>query len=225
MSWLQLIIEAQPSQIAAIQDYLDAAGALAVTLEDAGDEPLYEPPPGASPLWTQTRVVGLFPADARMETVVKGLGESLGAMPPHRLCALADRNWTRTWLDHFHPMQFGERLWVCPSGYDAPDPTAATVYLDPGLAFGTGTHPTTALCLEWLDANPPRGLEAVDYGCGSGILALAALRLGASHVWAVDNDPQALLATADNARKNGIRCHDMRQSPPWRPAAGSPAAP
>jgi ribosomal protein L11 methyltransferase len=128
----------------------------------------------------------------------------LSELPPHRIEPLEDRDWVREWLKDFKPMRFGARLWICPTAYTPPDPEAVNLILDPGLAFGTGTHPTTALCLEWLDGAQVKGLEVTDYGCGSGILAIAAARLGARHVWAVDNDPQALVATADNSARNGV---------------------
>jgi len=128
----------------------------------------------------------------------------LEALPPHRIEPLEDRDWAREWLKDFKPMRFGRQLWICPTAYSPPDPAAVNLILDPGLAFGTGTHATTALCLEWLDGADLEGKEVVDYGCGSGILAIAAARLGAKIVWAVDNDPQALVATRDNAARNGV---------------------
>jgi ribosomal protein L11 methyltransferase len=122
---------------------------------------------------------------------------------------LPDQNWTRVWMDQFQPMRFGQRLWICPSGHEIPDPTAINILLDPGLAFGTGTHPTTRLCLEWLEAHPPKEELVIDYGCGSGILSLAAKKLGASLVFAVDHDPQALQSTRDNSEKNGFTAKDI----------------
>ena len=182
------------------------AGALSVTLEDAGDEPLYEPDPLKPPLWSDTRLTALFAADADLDGVKAFLLAALGLrqLPAHRVEPLEDRDWTREWLKDFKPMRFGQRLWVCPTGYVPPEPSAVNLLLDPGLAFGTGTHATTALCLDWLDGATLTGLDVIDYGCGSGILAIAAARLGAKRVRAVDNDPQALIATRDNAARNGV---------------------
>ena len=177
-----------------------------MTLQDAGDEPVLEPRPGTTPLWSTTRVVGLFAGDLDAAAMLNRLrsmqaGETL---PPHQIERLEDRPWQRVCMDQFQPMRFGGRLWVCPSWAEPPDPDAVSVRLDPGLAFGTDSHPTTALCLEWLEELPLNGVELIDYGCGSGILAIAALKLGASRVWAVDTDPQALQAARRNAAENGV---------------------
>lgn len=182
-----------------------AAGALSVTLTDAADDPVLEPLPGEVRLWPATRVAALFPADVPPVTTAQAVAAAL-AVPPERIIArpVADRAWEREWLAHFHAMRFGRRLWVAPHHERVDTDGAAVVRLDPGLAFGTGTHPTTAMCLEWLDANLELGARAVDYGCGSGILALAAARLGAARVECFDIDPQALIATADNAAANGL---------------------
>lgn len=206
MPWLQIKLDATPDNAAQLSDLLSEAGASAVTFQDGSDQPLYEPPPGATPLWTQTQVVGLFEADVDVETVLDHLRGALGqaGLAGCRVSPLEDKDWERAWMDNFQPMRFGERLWICPSWRTPPDPSAVNVMLDPGLAFGTGTHPTTALCLEWLDRHDFAGGEVIDYGCGSGILAVAAARLGARRVWAVDHDPQALQATMLNAEKNGV---------------------
>ncbi len=204
MPWLQLKIDVPAAQAERIETLMEEAGAEAVSLEDARDQPLYEPPPGATPLWADTRVVGLFPAEADAEAIAGTLSAALGDLPPHSFETLDDQDWTRAWMDRFQPMRFGEHLWICPSWCPPPDPEGVNILLDPGLAFGTGTHPTTALCLEWLDAHPPAGKLVVDYGCGSGILAIAAAKLGARHLWAVDNDPQALEASEANAEHNEI---------------------
>src|SRR5690606_5929861 len=161
------------------------------------------------PLWQQTRVTGMFPADADVDGIRAVLLAALELehLPPHRVEILEDRDWTREWLKDFRPLRFGERLWVVPTAYTPPEPAAVNLVLDPGLAFGTGTHPTTALCLEWLDAQARRdalGGRVLDYGCGSGILTVAAALLGATHVIATDIDPQALTATRDNAARNGV---------------------
>lgn len=184
----------------------DECGALSVTLQDAADQPLFEPPPGATPLWSQVRVTALFEAGADVSRIEAALTNRFGADCVERLQieSLDDRDWVRAWMDGYAPMRFGEKLWIVPTGFEAPDPEGVNLLLDPGLAFGTGTHPTTALCLEWLDAHPPVDQVVIDYGCGSGILGIAALKLGAREVWAVDNDPQALTATQDNAERNGV---------------------
>lgn len=202
--WLQLTLEAIRHSPEVLEDALLDAGAVAVTLQDAGDDPVLEPAPGETPLWSRTRVTGLFEAQTDIEAVKQLLIQQLGREVLPELCAetLEERDWVRAWMDNFHPMRFGQRLWVCPSNQTPPDPNAVNLVLDPGLAFGTGTHPTTALCLEWLDAHPPLDRVVIDYGCGSGILAIAAGLLGAKELWATDIDPQALLATRENAQNN-----------------------
>jgi ribosomal protein L11 methyltransferase len=182
-----------------------ACGASAVTFVDGRDDPVLEPAPGEFRLWPATRVQALFCAEAPLAKISRTLGGALG-IPPEGFQArvVADRLWEREWLRDFHAMRFGTRLWVCPHHERVEDPDAAIVRMDPGLAFGTGTHPTTALCLEWLDAHAPLGCEVIDYGCGSGVLALAALRLGARAACCIDIDPQALIATRQNAAANGL---------------------
>lgn len=206
MPWIQLTIEAEEQQLSQLEDALLEQGALAVTLQDNADQPLFEPPPGEIPMWQHTRVTGLFEADSNMDQVIKGLCRTLviDALPAHKVEALEDRDWEREWLENFKPMQFGKRLWVCPSGHDLPDVEGVFLHLDPGLAFGTGTHETTHLCLEWLESMNLEGLKVIDYGCGSGILGIAALLLGAQSVEGIDNDPQALIASRDNATRNGV---------------------
>lgn len=182
-----------------------ALGASAVTLVDAGDEPVLEPLPGQVRLWRRTRLQSLFAgaadAPALAAQLAARLGIDAGAVAAQ---PLAERVWEREWLKDFHAMRFGERLWVCPHHERVADPEAVVVALDPGLAFGTGTHASTALCLTWLDAHLPAGARVIDYGCGSGILAVAAARLGAAAVHCFDIDPQALLATAENAAANSV---------------------
>ena len=185
---------------------MSSAGAAAVTMEDAASQPLYEPPPGATPLWKQTCIVGLFDSDIDLQPVLKALQDTVEEehYATLRVEQLEEQNWERAWMDQFHPMQFGNRLWICPSWTPPPEPTAINIMLDPGVAFGTGTHPTTALCLRWLDAHPPSQKRAIDFGCGSGILAVAAALLGAKSVVAIDHDPMAVEATLDNAMKNQV---------------------
>ncbi len=187
---------------------LDGAGALSVTLLDALDELLIEPVPGSSPMWKKVRVVALFPAGTDKLPLQQMIRDGFPDMQVDmRVESLADRDWSSTWRDTFNPMCFGTRLWVCPTNADCPAQDAVVVRLDPGAAFGTGTHATTALCLEWLDRHPPAGQTVVDYGCGSGILAIAASKLGAAQVVAVDIDLHAVDATRDNAGVNGITDH------------------
>ena len=219
--WLQLTLEALDHAPEQLEDALLQAGALAVTLEDAGDQPVLEPAPGETPLWAHTRITGLFDAQTDIEVVKKQLRRFLHTsdLPECRLTALEERDWVRAWLDHFHPMRFGRRLWICPTCQTPPDPEAVNIRLDPGLAFGTGAHPSTALCLEWLDSANLRGQTLLDYGCGSGILAIAAARLGAQRVWAVDIDPQALMASDDNAAENEVEDRIELADPAELPAA------
>lgn len=204
MPWLQLAIDIHPNEAPYIEALLEETGALSVSLTDAADEPIYEPPLETSPLWSRTRIIGLFETSTDLLTVVAYIASELGREPAWQIQSVADQDWVRAWLDDFHPLSCGSRLWICPHGYPSPHPDALVLWLDPGLAFGTGTHPTTALCLEWLDASLQPGTMVVDYGCGSGILGLAALRLGAVRCWAIDHDPQALRATIANAAKNDI---------------------
>lgn len=205
MTWLQLKIETTKADAPAYEALLEEVGAAAVLMEDSADQPLLEPPPGAQPLWDATRVVGIFTVDSKVDAVVDFMEARLGhPLPAHRVEVLEDKDWVRAWMDHYHPMCFGDRLWVVPSWTPPPRPDAINLLLDPGLAFGTGTHPTTALCLEWLDKLDLKGKVVLDYGCGSGILAVAALLLGAKEAWCVDLDPQALTATRNNAEHNGV---------------------
>lgn len=203
--WLELGIEASRDEAAGVEQALLAAGALSVWLEDAGDQPILEPAPGAEPLWDRVRVIGLLDATQADAGLLATLGQSLTLkqLLSLRSVPLAEQDWHARWRATLRPLRFGERLWICPTGHACPDPAAAQVNLDPGLAFGTGTHATTALCLEWLAAQPLAGRSMLDYGCGSGILALAGLALGAGSACAVDLDPQALVATAANAQRNG----------------------
>ena len=206
MSWLQISFDAPSSQAGTFSELLAEAGAQAVTLRDAADKPVLEPRAGSMPLWEITQVVGLFAGDTDAQLILKRLRSELELerMPPHQVQRLEDQPWERLCMDSFQPMHFGRRLWVCPTWSVPPEPESVNVRLDPGLAFGTGTHPSTELCLRWLSEEPLAGLQVLDYGCGSGILAIAALKLGAEHAWAVDTDSQALEATRRNAVENGV---------------------
>ncbi len=206
MAWLQLRIESTPEHAEQIGEMMSANGAQAVTFLDAKDSPQYEPKPGEIMLWPETYVVGLFEADRDMPAVIARLEKAkvLGPDFVYRLEPLEDKDWEREWMDNFHPLQFGDKLWICPSWRDVPDPDAVNVMLDPGLAFGTGTHETTALCLRWLNDMDLKGKTVIDFGCGSGILGIAALKLGAHRVIGIDIDPQAILASQSNADRNGV---------------------
>lgn len=206
MSWIQIIIHTSVDLAENTSEILSNAGALAVTFEDAKDEPLFEPAPESTPLWQATKVIGLFDANVDIVSLKKYLTKYLDpeAIQTLKIEPLEDKDWIRAGMDHFQPMRFGKKLMICPSWCENPDPTAISLMLDPGLAFGTGTHPTTRLCLEWLDQHPPVDAVVIDYGCGSGILAIAALKLGARFVYAVDNDSQALTSTQYNAKNNDL---------------------
>lgn len=177
-----------------------------MTFMDSQDTPIFEPLPGETRLWGNTDVVGLFDAETDMSVIVEALIISRLVTPDfaYKIEQIEDKDWEREWMDNFHPMQFGKRLWICPSWREVPDPNAVNVMLDPGLAFGTGTHPTTALCLQWLDSLDLEGKTVIDFGCGSGILAIAALKLGAKRAIGIDIDPQAILASTNNAEANGV---------------------
>lgn len=207
MEWQQFVMNLETLNPASVEAILIRHGAQSVTFSDAGDRPVLEPGPGETPLWTRTRITGLFDAGVDLAGLLADLQTSLELeeLPEHRLETLADRDWEREWLKDFGPMRFGRRLWVCPAGSEPGERDAVVVRLDPGLAFGTGTHATTAMCLEWLDSLDLAGKTLLDYGCGSGVLAIAALKLGCEHAHAMDIDPQAVLATRLNAAENGVQ--------------------
>lgn len=206
MPWIQLKLNTIGSQAEDLSDVLVESGAVSVTFQDTHNNPVLEPLPGETLLWGDTDVIGLYDAETNMAEVVAMLEQHplLGAGFRHQVDQLEDKDWEREWMDNFHPMRFGDRLWICPSWRDVPDPDAVNVILDPGLAFGTGTHPTTALCLQWLDGLNLAGKTVIDFGCGSGILAIAALKLGAERAIGIDIDPQAIQASRDNAQRNGV---------------------
>ena len=207
MAWSEVSISVSREAAEATECALEELGALAITLEDDEDNPVLEPGPGATPLWPTVHVRGLFDADVRRPLIVDGLQAVPGASRPGNLRwrEVGEQDWERAWMDRFQPMRFGRRLWIVPTGMEIPhDPENIEICLDPGLAFGTGTHPTTALCLQWLDGEDVGSAHVVDYGCGSGILGIAAALKGAARIEAVDNDPQALEATRNNAARNGV---------------------
>ncbi len=217
MPWLQLRLAITPEQAEPMEDLLLSLGAVSVTYMDAEDQPIFEPDLGTTPLWSHTHLLALFEADTNQQAVLDNL-QSIwnNKLPEYQFEELADQNWERNWMEHFHPTRFGQRLWIVPSWHEAPEPDAVNVLLDPGLAFGTGTHPTTALCLEWLDQQVLDGQQVIDFGCGSGILAIAALLLGAQQVTGTDIDIQALEASRENARRNQI---DEQRFPLYLPEA------
>lgn len=210
MPWLQVRLAIQPDQAEQWEDTLLELGAVSVTFMDGEDQPIYEPDLGTTPLWNHTHLLALFeddvdPAALRQHLQLLG-GDNAPELDIERI---EDQDWERSWMDNFHPMRFGQRLWIVPSWHTAPEPDAVNLLLDPGLAFGTGTHPTTALCLEWLDSQPLTNCNVLDFGCGSGILAIAAKLLGATQLTCTDIDSQALEATRDNANRNAIAAEDL----------------
>ena len=222
MPWLQLTLPVSQAEHPRFESALEDAGALSVTLADADaetpdEEAIFEPGVGETPLWQQMVLTALFEGDTDAEWLLSELNTLDGALDwsQAQLEIVEDQDWERAWLDQFQPMRFGSRTWIVPWNHDLPVEAlvddAAVVRLDPGLAFGSGTHPTTALCLAWLDGLADEGklrdIDVLDFGCGSGILALAALKLGAKHAIGIDNDPQAIIATRDNAERNGLADH------------------
>ncbi|EGQ9917572.1 TPA: 50S ribosomal protein L11 methyltransferase [Vibrio parahaemolyticus] len=207
MPWIQIKLNATNENAEQIGDMLmEETGALSVTFLDAQDTPVFEPLPGETRLWGDTDILALYDAEADTNFIIDQIKASnmLAENFAYKVEQLEDKDWEREWMENFHPMKFGERLWICPSWREVPEPDAVNVMLDPGLAFGTGTHPTTALCLEWLESMDLSGKTVIDFGCGSGILAIAAIKLGAEKVIGIDIDPQALLASKDNAERNGV---------------------
>jgi len=204
--WLQLMITVPRGAVDAVCEAMSATGASAATIEDGGDQPVFDTGQEHAVLWDTVRVTGLYPAHTPVDGTVIEIARrsALPATPPYDSQPVPDRDWERAWMGRFRPMRFGAGLWVVPSWHQPPDPQATNIVIDPGLAFGTGTHDTTAMCLEWLARHAPVGLDVIDYGCGSGILAIAAARLGAARVRAVDIDTRAVQVTADNAARNGV---------------------
>lgn len=204
MSWQQINCLSTDQEAEAISLFLETFGALSVTYQDAEDVPILEPKPGETPLWDSISITALYDDEYDLTALPQALKTTFPNTQAISTAVLQDQQWERAWMDDYHPMKFGEKLWIYPTGYDRPNDDSTQIVLDPGLAFGTGTHPTTALCLEWLDQHPPKQLKLIDYGCGSGILAIAAIKLGAKHVIATDIDEQALIATQQNSKTNHI---------------------
>lgn len=207
MPWLQTTFDTTRDEAQRLSDALEEAGALSVSLEGADAEPLFETDwHDVTQVWKQTRVVALFAEDTDVPAAMRMVATllRLPAVPKFKTETVADQDWVRVWMDRWRPMHFGANLWVVPSWLSPPEPDAANIILDPGMAFGTGTHATTAMCLEWLATHPPRDLDVIDYGCGSGILAIAALKLGAAHALGTDTDPQALTVSQENAERNQV---------------------
>lgn len=205
MHWIQVLVETDAAESKILEALMLDLGALSVTLTDAADQPLFEPDPGETPLWNNVCLTALFDAEFPVTQIKKTLDKQNPDKPlRHKIEILEDKDWVKEWMNQFKPIKFSDNLWICPTWYQPPDPAATNIMLDPGLAFGTGTHPTTALCLEWLsrEASPASGIT--DYGCGSGVLAIAGLLLGCDQAWATDIDPQALQATHANAELNHI---------------------
>ncbi|WP_130619247.1 50S ribosomal protein L11 methyltransferase [Dyella amyloliquefaciens] len=212
MPWLELSLTVRSEQQPRVEEALDDLGALSITLQDADaetpdEQAIFEPGVGELPLWPTITLNALFESDTDRRGLSEALGDLLPWLEPDHMQFrdVADEDWERAWMDQFKPMAFGRRLWIYPWNIEPPaDEDIVVVRLDPGLAFGSGTHPTTALCLAWLDSLDLKGKSIVDFGCGSGILAIAALKLGAASAVGVDNDPQALTASADNAERNEV---------------------
>ncbi|MGR9115596.1 MAG: 50S ribosomal protein L11 methyltransferase [Gammaproteobacteria bacterium] len=220
MAWHQLSVITNEFSAPALSDFFSDLGAVSVTYMDAEDQPVYEPLPGETKIWSNTKVIALFELDAEPEIIKSLIKARFNDCPMRDWSAeiLEDQAWERSWMEYYRPMKFADRLWVCPTGQEQHEPGTTCLTLDPGLAFGTGTHPTTALCLEWLARQDLTDKIIIDYGCGSGILAVAAILLGAREAHAIDIDPQALTATQDNALKNKIsdriKCYLPEQFPP-----------
>ncbi|WP_411728164.1 50S ribosomal protein L11 methyltransferase [Methyloglobulus sp.] len=207
MAWHQISVITSENTAPKVADFFSDLGAVSVTYMDAKDEPVYEPAIGEIKIWAQTRVIALYeltvdPANMKSRTLKHFQQEALEDWVFEEI---ADQAWERTWMEYYRPMKFAGKLWVCPTGQEQREENTVCLILDPGLAFGTGTHPTTALCLEWLASHDVTGKTVIDYGCGSGILAIAALLLGARMAYAVDIDPQAITAAEDNAVKNNVQ--------------------
>ncbi|MBO1927012.1 50S ribosomal protein L11 methyltransferase [Thiomicrorhabdus sp. 6S2-11] len=209
MAWIQINTTAAEALAEPLSDAFMECNSASVTFQDAEDRPIFEPELGTTPIWETTRVTALFDAEVDGKAMIEMVKQIVPAASEltFKIDQLEDKDWIREWMDQFQPMQFGDNLWIIPSWCEAPNPEAINLMLDPGMAFGTGTHPTTAMCLRWLDANPPADKTVIDYGCGSGVLALAACKLGAAKVSGTDIDPQAIQASQQNAADNEAEMH------------------
>jgi len=209
MAWLQIKLTTTKDLVEDYSALLLATGALAVTVHGKNQPSIIEPMPGTSPLWEHLEIIGLYEQSVDIDTIKQQLCKHFGKKISMQIEPLAEQDWHQAWKENLHPLQFSNNLWVCPSWCNIPDPNACNIILDPGMAFGTGTHPTTALCLEWLATNSIQNSSVLDFGCGSGILGIAAAKLGASVVHCVDCDFQALVSTRDNAKKNSIAAKQL----------------
>ncbi|MDD1644631.1 MAG: 50S ribosomal protein L11 methyltransferase [Methylococcaceae bacterium] len=222
MAWHQISVITNENTAPKLADFLSNLGAVSVTYMDAEDEPVYEPAIGETKIWSNTQVIALYELDVDPELIKNRVFQQFKNDDLHNWLheEVADQEWERAWMEYYKPMKFAGKLWVCPTDQEQSEPGTVCLTLDPGLAFGTGTHPTTALCLEWLASHDLTGKTVIDYGCGSGILAVAAILLGAKIAHAVDIDPQALTATQSNALKNNvqdkIKCYLPEQFEPFQ---------
>jgi ribosomal protein L11 methyltransferase len=212
MAWQQLHLQCEKGNVDLAEALLLEAGALSIALDDAGDQPLFEPLPGESPLWDEVILTGLFDATTEAGTshVIEQFSHEIAAQVQASrtwISAVDDKDWEREWMSNYKPIECANDLWIVPNWLTPPNPEATNIIMDPGLAFGTGYHATTRLCLDWLTEQDLKDKVVIDYGCGSGILGIAALLLGARHVYAVDIDPQAVLATNQNAARNSVDNH------------------
>ncbi len=205
MPWKQITFNTPKNSVDPLEDHLLTLGALSVTLMDAEDHPILEPELNTTPLWDHNLVTALFEDDVDIDATLISIKTSMSdSVSINKIETVDDQEWERAWMDDYHPMKFGDRLWIYPTNIESPDTSDTIISLDPGLAFGTGTHATTALCLEWLDQAEINGNTVVDFGCGSGVLAIAAAMLGANRCYGIDNDPQAIIATDSNATLNNV---------------------
>jgi ribosomal protein L11 methyltransferase len=222
MTWHQISVITTEDLAPRLADFFDNLGAVSVTYMDAEDEPVYEPAIGETKIWSNTEVIALYEMDAEPALIKSRLYAQFDAELLHnfRHELIKDQEWERAWMEFYKPMKFADKLWVCPTDQEQYESGTVCLTLDPGLAFGTGTHPTTALCLEWLASHDLAGKTVIDYGCGSGILAVAAILLGAKEAHAVDIDPQAITATLSNALKNNVQdkisCYLPEQFTPFQ---------
>ncbi|HEC13005.1 MAG TPA: 50S ribosomal protein L11 methyltransferase [Acidiferrobacteraceae bacterium] len=220
MAWLRVTLKAEPGLAEKISAGFEDLGAIAVTLSGDPDTPIFDEPEVEPASWTTVTVSGMFEDSVNVEDLLQTLTKrnDLKDLPTHHIESLADEDWERVWMDRYQPIHIGGRLWICPSWQTPPQPDAINVVLDPGLAFGSGTHPTTQLCLSWLANRSLTDKTLLDYGCGSGVLAIAALKLGCQQAWGVDVDAQALVASRDNAQANQVAdrldlCHPDKLDP------------